>query len=149
METENTSTQATETTTTEQLLARIAELEAAAQKPEAPAAAQVPIQRINRRVYAEHKLHGTCITLRARVYVAPKGVTFDKKSAVHCDFILDNGCVYDLAGNQWLEAGENPGCGARCPAALKATHGAAWKGYTHAERREIVKAYTLSLPKTA
>ena len=111
----------------------------------APAAAARPTPRIrvNRRVYVDHKLHGTCITLSAVVYVAPKANMFPAKSAPKVDFIVENGQdgtrVFDLEGNEWLHAGENPGCGPRCPVSMRAEYGKAWASFSHEERRQLIK----------
>jgi hypothetical protein len=139
-ETENTS--ATEIELTPEQL-RIIELEAALAELQAkPAPVQTGTQRVERKVYGEHKMFGTCITLGAVVYLAPASVHVSKKDQVRMNFTVEDGTVYDSEGREWVRQGENPGCGPRCPANLKATHGATWKGLTHAERREILKALT-------
>lgn len=112
--------------------------------PVVPPTAPIPRTRVNRRVYVNHKLHGTCITLSAIVYCAPAGVTFPPKSAPKCDFTVvgsgEGALVIDSDGNEWVRLGENPGCGPRCPAALKATHGAIWMSLSHKARKDIIAA---------
>lgn len=111
--------------------------------PVAPAR-PTPSIRVNRRVYVDHKLHGTCITLSAVVYVAPKANMFPAKSAPKVDFIVENGQdgvrVFDTDGNEWLAAGENPGCGPRCPVSMRETFGKAWVTLSHEQRRQLIKA---------
>ena len=117
-----------------------ASTEAAPPVAPAPAARPAPVQRINRRVYVDHKRHGTCITVGANVYLVPLGTVFAAKSAPKCDFLVSDGRVFDLDGGEWVLAGENPGCGPRCPVSLREQYGKVWINLTHAERREILKA---------
>lgn len=110
--------------------------------PVAPAAAPIPRSRVTRRVYVDHKRFGTCITLSAVVYCAPAGVTFAPKSAPKCDFtVIGSGeaaLVIDGEGNEWVRVGENPGCGPRCPAALKPAYGAIWMNLSHKARKDLL-----------
>lgn len=121
--------------------------EAPVAAPAAPAPRPVPMQRINRRVYVDHKKFGTCITISATVYLCPAGTTFAAKTAPKCDFIVMDGRVFDANGAEWVSAGENPGCGPRCPSGLRDTYGKTWASFTHAERKEILKALVTPVAK--
>ena len=110
-----------------------------------------PLQKFVRRVYGEHRIYGTCITLGARVYLAPEGAKFDKKSVTRLAFARDGeGNVFDSEGREWICGGENGGCGQRCPAALKDEFGKNWHSMSFRERTELIKARTaVTVPSAA
>ena len=99
-----------------------------------------PVARVLRRVYVDHKEHGTCVTYRAMVYLAPEGAAFEKKSTPHLSFTVVDGALIDEEGRVWLDGGENGGCGPRCPKALKEEYGKVWRSLPRARRAELVKS---------
>jgi len=133
MSDETTNTESTETANAETITAA--------------APAPKPLSRHTRRVYVEHKVYGTCITVGAMVYIAPAGTTFDKKVVYKLAFTQQDGVVRDANGSEWLCAGENGGCGPRCPAALKDKLGKVWHSMSFRERAELLKA--LAAPAAA
>ena len=76
-----------------------------------------------RRVYVDHKQHGTCITYEARVYVAPTDLKFDKKQVIKLRFTVSSDGMIGPDGRVWVCKGENPGCGPRLPKELRDRHG--------------------------
>lgn len=116
-----------------------------ATQPAAPAAR--PVIKVNRRIYAEHKVYGTCITLGAFVYCAPataSAARLTKKDAVKADFTVQgegyDAVVKDADDNLWYCMGENGGCGPRCPANLKDAYGKAWHSMSFADRKALLAA---------
>lgn len=112
----------------------------------APAAAR-PVIKVNRRIYAEHKVYGTCITLGAFVYCAPAAsfaARLTKKDAVKADFTVQgegyDAVVKDADDNLWYCMGENGGCGPRCPANLKDAYGKDWHSMSFADRKALLAA---------
>lgn len=106
-----------------------------------------PVIKVSRRIYAEHKVYGTCVTLGAFVYAAPVGAcTLTRKDAVKADFTVQgegyDAKVTDSNGIDWLCMGENGGCGPRCPAQLKATHGKGWHSMSFADRKALIASLT-------
>lgn len=110
-----------------------------------PAAPKAPTV-VERRVYVNHKQHGTCISFKSKVYLAPEGVTFDPKSAPRLNFTVGEGVLTDAEGRAWLEAGENPGCGPRCPLAMRSAYGDIWNSLSHSDRRELIALNTATKP---
>lgn len=112
----------------------------------------LPVIRVTRRIYSEHKVYGTCITLAASVYCAPPGAcTLTKKDAVKAEFTVqgagEEAVVLDTNGKRWFYVGENGGCGPRCPESVRASLGKIWHGLSFAERKEILAR--LAAPKIA
>lgn len=102
---------------------------------------------VTRRIYALHKVYGTCITLGAFVFAAPANAAaakLDKKSAVKGTFKVtgegEAAEVLDEDGVQWIGMGENGGCGPRCPKDLKEVYGKAWHAMSFAERKNLLAA---------
>lgn len=116
------------------LIAQNEELKAALEKAQAPAS-----KVITRRVYAQHNVYGSCVTIGANVYLAPAGVVFDKKQVVKLQFTVTGDVVRDSEGREWLCGGENGGCGPRLPKALKDRY-PNWHSMSFHQRAEILKA---------
>lgn len=113
---------------------------------ETTTARPVPSQTLTRRVYVDHKVYGTCITIGACVFVPPTGSYkhFTKKDAPRLDFRVtgagENAEVVEIGlVSVWLYAGQNGGCGPRCPAQLKDTFGKDWHSMSFADRAELIK----------
>lgn len=106
----------------------------------APEAAPKPPRRVERRVYVNHAKHGTCVSFAAMVYLAPAGLQFAAKSTPRLNFTVGDGALTDDEGRAWLAAGENPGCGPRCPGSLREKYGSVWQSLSHADRAEIIKS---------
>lgn len=107
-------------------------------------------QKIVRRIYAQHRTYGTCITVGAFVYIAPEGAAaakLDKRSNVKARFtVLGEGAdavVRDEDGVQYIFAGENGGCGPRLSALKNESKRAAlksvWHSLSFAQRITIIK----------
>jgi hypothetical protein len=114
-------------------------------------AAPAPVSVIlERRIYTFHKTYGTCITVGARVFLAPAALQFEKKIVYRGKFRTIEGGVLDENGNVWVDGGENGGCGPRCPASLKDKYGKTWHSLLKSERAEILKLLaTPAAPATA
>jgi hypothetical protein len=95
-----------------------------------------------RKIYVQHKLHGTCITYEAQVYVPCVEIPLDKKVSHKWKFGVTKTGLIDPNGNTWVKVGENPGCGPRLPKSLKETHGKEFFQMTHAERKEFLQKLT-------
>ena len=99
---------------------------------------------IERRIYVNHKMHGTCVTYEARVYVAPGGIEYPKNVVVKERFLVTKEGLIDPQGRTWACKGENPGCGPRLPKELRDQHKTEFQAMTHAERKEFLKLHTSS-----
>lgn len=118
----------------------MSESESNTQATETTTPAPKPPRKVERRVYVDHKPNGTCVSFKAAIYLCPAGITFTPKSAPRLTFTVGDGMLIDEGGGQWLEAGENPGCGPRCPVSLRAEYGKVWRGLSHSDRAAIIKA---------